>query len=114
MTVATEVDLNALLYLKPSASGGRLCVTGTGVSMEAIAQHYKFEGLSAEDIHRDVYTHVPLEGIYAAIAYYLKHKAELDQKWEEDVHEYDRLKAYYEEHGDIPQDAAEKYRTESA
>ncbi len=86
------VDISTLLHSKPGVNGGRVCLAGTGLSVRAIASVYN-EGLTPEEILRDVYTHVDLPRIYAAIAHYLANKAAIDADIEADAKAFDRLAA---------------------
>jgi uncharacterized protein (DUF433 family) len=86
------VDISTLLHSKPGVNGGRVCLAGTGLSVRAIASVYN-EGLTAEEILRDVYTHVDLPRIYAAITYYLANKAAVDADLAADAALFDKLDA---------------------
>lgn len=55
---------------------GRLCVTGTGTTVNRIAVWYKM-GWSAEEISRR-YAHLPIANVYAAIAYYHANQVEIE------------------------------------
>ncbi|MEP7338368.1 MAG: DUF433 domain-containing protein [Acidobacteriota bacterium] len=55
---------------------GAIRVAGTRVSLDTILYHYK-QGASAEEI-TNRFPAVPLEKVYAVIAYYLSHQTELD------------------------------------
>lgn len=101
MTAPPITDVASLLYLKPSASGGRLCVAESGVSVRTVFCLYN-EGRSPEQIFEDYDGTIPLPGVYAAIAYYLANKARLDAELEADNREFDELKEFYEKHGRLP------------
>jgi uncharacterized protein (DUF433 family) len=75
-------------------------VRGTRVSLDSIV--YRFlEGLSAESIRADCFPVLTLEQVYGAIAYYLRHGAEVDAYLQEADTEYEsfreRLRAEYPE-----------------
>lgn len=93
MTAPTvpEVELGSLLYLLPSPAGGRLCVTGTGISVRQISLMHN-EGLSAAEIAEQYAPHLPLEGVHAAIAYYLANKARMDAALAADQRAFDKAK----------------------
>jgi uncharacterized protein (DUF433 family) len=95
------VDVGSLLYMLPSPAGGRLCVTGTGVSVRQISILYN-EPLTAEEIAGLYAPHLPLSGVHAAIAYYLANKARMDQALLDDEAEAERVFAYYQQHGKLP------------
>jgi len=69
-------SIESLLERNPGVNGGRLCVSGTGVSVRQVATWYT-AGLSAEQIHEE-YPAVALAGIYAALAHYLANKDTMD------------------------------------
>jgi uncharacterized protein (DUF433 family) len=56
--------------------GGAVRVGPTRVTLAIVLNDFK-EGLSAEEIQRS-YSTLRLEDVYAVIAYYLRHRAELD------------------------------------
>ena len=98
---AVQTELGSLLYVLPSPAGGRVCVTGTGISVRMISWLFN-QGLSPEEIAADYEPHLPIEGVYAAIAYYLAHRARLDAEMEAEELEADRLFAHYAAHGSFP------------
>jgi uncharacterized protein (DUF433 family) len=55
---------------------GVLRVSGTRVTVDTIVEAFE-EGVSAEEIASQ-YPVVPLSDVYAVIAYYLQHRAEID------------------------------------
>jgi uncharacterized protein (DUF433 family) len=55
---------------------GTLRVSGTRVTVDTIVEAFE-EGVSAEEIASQ-YPVVPLSDVYAVIAYYLHHRAEID------------------------------------
>ena len=91
MTAPALVDVGTLLYMKPSPAGGRLCVTGTGISVRQISVLYN-EGLSAEEIVRNYAGALELPGVHAAIAHYLANKARMDAELEADEKLFDEAK----------------------
>lgn len=92
MTAPALVDVGTLLYTLPSPTGGRLCVTGSGVSVRQIAVLYN-EGLTPEEIVQNYGTLLNLPGVHAAIAHYLANKARMDAELEEEERLFDELKA---------------------
>jgi uncharacterized protein (DUF433 family) len=54
---------------------GRIRVSGTRVTLETLINYF-LQGETAEDLHEGFPT-VPLADIYAVIAYYLAHQAEV-------------------------------------
>ena len=76
-------------------------MTGTGISVRMISWLFN-PGLSPEEIAADYEPHLPIEGVYAAIAYYLAHRARLDAEMEAEELEADRLFAHYAAQGSFP------------
>ncbi|MCC7366320.1 MAG: DUF433 domain-containing protein [Dehalococcoidia bacterium] len=75
--MAATVELASLLSRDPQVKGGRLCIAGTGILVNRIAVLYGY-GLSAEEMRSEFAGKVPLEGIHAAIAYYLANREAID------------------------------------
>ncbi len=101
MTLAPPaVDISTLLYMKPSPAGGRLCLSGSGVSVKAVIGWFN-QGWTPEEI-RDDYGQITLPAVYAAITYYLANKERMDAELEEEERVFDELKAYYEKHESLP------------
>ncbi len=96
-----EVELGSLLYVLPSPAGGRLCVTGTGISVRQISLMHN-QGMTAQEITDQYAPHLPLEGVHAAIAYYLANRARMDAELQADNAEAERLSEYYARHGKFP------------
>lgn len=84
------VELASLLYVLPSPAGGRLCVTGTGISVRKISILYN-EGLTPDEIVAEL-PHLTLPGVHAAIAYYLANRPRMDAELEEELREFDAAK----------------------
>ena len=88
-----SVEIGSLLTRSPEIRHGRPCIVGTGISVHRIAIVYKM-GHTAEEI-ADKYRHLPIAGIYAALAYYHANQAEIDAEIQAEVEEGDRLEAEY-------------------
>ena len=73
--MATIQSIN-LISTDPEIRGGRPCLAGTGIEVTTIAIamiiHQQTPGEFAADYG------VPIAQVYAALAYYYEHKAELD------------------------------------
>ncbi|MCC7366318.1 MAG: DUF433 domain-containing protein [Dehalococcoidia bacterium] len=96
--MATTVELASLLSRDPQVKGGRLCIAGTGIPVNRIAVLYD-EGLSAEELHREFSGRVPLEGIHAAIAYYLANREAIDAQIDAEDAELLRIAAEWKAAG---------------
>jgi uncharacterized protein (DUF433 family) len=94
------VDISSLLWMMPSASGGRLCLAGSGVSVRRISCLYN-EGLTAEQILEE-FPKLTLSAIYAAITYYLANRERMDAELLADEKEADEDRAYYAKQGKLP------------
>ena len=71
-----SVGLDSMLVQTPGVCGGRLRIDGSRITVARIAVLYR-QGLTAEDISQ-TYRHLPLEKIYAALAYYHANREETD------------------------------------
>ena len=72
----TILSIN-LISSNPKVRGGRPCIIGTGITVADIASIKIFQMKSAEEIADDY--ELPLPQVYAALAYYYDHKAEIDE-----------------------------------
>ena len=102
MTAHAPVDVGTLLYMKPGPAGGRLCVTGTGVSVRQISVLYN-EGLAPEEIVTNYSGALELPGVHAAIAHYLANKARMDAELEQDELRAEESFAFYKVNGRFPE-----------
>lgn len=91
MAAPALVAVGTLLYMLPSPAGGRLCVTGTGISVRRISVLYN-EGLSPQEIVEEYEGAVQLPGVHAAIAHYLANKERMDAELEQDEQLFDEAK----------------------
>lgn len=82
MTTAHAVSKEHI-EITPGTCGGRPRIAGTRISVDFIARLYFEGGQSPEEIV-DGYPHLERADIYAALAYYLDHKDEIDRRRAED------------------------------
>ena len=82
--------LDAVLVKTPGVCGGRLRIDGTRITVNQVAVMYR-KGCSAEDIVA-AYRHLSLSHVYAALAYYLGNRDEIDADLAEEDRLYDELK----------------------
>lgn len=82
--------INSLLEPKAHRKG-RLCIAGTGTTVHRIAVWYK-TGWSAEEISRR-YAHLPIAGVYAALAYYHANQSEIEAEIAADQTEESRVES---------------------
>lgn len=85
-----SIALETMLVATPGTCGGRLRINGTRITVQRIAVLFK-QGLSAEDIEQ-TYEHLSLAQVYAALAYYLTNREEIDAALAEEDALYDQLK----------------------
>jgi uncharacterized protein (DUF433 family) len=76
MSPVTHVDIGAMIFYKPTASGGRACLKNSGISVKCIA-NWQNMGKCPEEILVK-YDHLTLAEVHAALAYYYANKAEID------------------------------------
>jgi uncharacterized protein (DUF433 family) len=71
---------------------GRPWLEGTNTKVIEVVLDYLAHGWSPEEMHRH-HPHLPLVKLYAAMAYYLDHKPELDAEVERQLREADAARA---------------------
>ena|SRR5687767_13650635 len=76
MSTPAEVDIGTLIRSLPGVNGGRPCIAGTGTSVQHISVLFN-NGMNAAEIAAEL-PHVPSEGIYAALAYYVANREAVD------------------------------------
>jgi uncharacterized protein (DUF433 family) len=84
-----SVALDTMLVQTPGVCGGRLRIDGSRITVARIAVLYR-QGLTAEDISQ-AYPHLPIERIYAALAYYHANREEINAMLAADDALYDEL-----------------------
>jgi uncharacterized protein (DUF433 family) len=85
-----ELVLEKHIESNEGVRGGKPCLKGTRISVSDVVIWHLRMGQSLEEIaaHRDL----SLAGLYAAIAYYYDHKAEIDDKIEEERIFYETMR----------------------
>lgn len=78
---------------KPGFAGGRPCIAGTRIRIQDIVAWTEL-GRSPDDI-ANMYPHVTLADVHAALAYYHDNRADIDRQMREDEEFVDRFKAEY-------------------
>src|SRR5436309_6478214 len=73
-------------------------ISGTNVKVIEVVLDKLAHGSSPEEMHFQ-YPHLSLSQIYAALAYYHDHQAQMDVRIEQGAREYERLKS---QAGDTP------------
>jgi uncharacterized protein (DUF433 family) len=91
-----DIEMSENDYIKRRDDGYWIC--DTGVSLDSVVLRF-LEGLSAESIQLDCFPVLTLEQVYGAIAYYLRHREEIDAYLRKADEEYElmgqRLRAEY-------------------
>lgn len=91
-----EIEMSEHDYIKRRDDG--YWIGDTAVSLDSVVLRF-LEGLSAESIQLDCFPVLTLEQVYGAIAYYLRHREEIDAYLRKADEEYElirhRLRAEY-------------------
>ncbi len=80
MVTVESIDL---ITIDPDMRGGRPCIAGTGLRVIDITMATIFHDRTPGEIASDF--EISLAEVYAALAYYYQHKAQLDQDIREQV-----------------------------
>lgn len=88
-----SVEIGSLLTSSPEIREGRSCVAGTRTTVHRIAVWYKM-GESPEEIAQQ-YKHLPLAGVYAALAYYHANQAQVEAEIAADQAAEEQIEAEY-------------------
>ena len=75
----------------PDMCFGKPRIAGTRLAVKFVVAHHHFSRMSLEEIALD--WNIPLAAVYAAMAYYYDHKAEMDQSFRDDEEFVAELKA---------------------
>ena len=86
-------DLNSLLVSKPGYRQGRPCLRGTGITVHQVAAAYEL-GYTAEEIC-NMNPDLDRSLFYAALAYYLANRAQIEAEIDEDDREGEKLRTKY-------------------
>src|SRR5687767_1230064 len=90
---------DAFIESSPKIRGGRPRIAGTGITVHRIVRWYKM-GESPEDIAGEIYEHLNLAQVYAAMAYYFANQAEIDAEIEAEIAEEERIeREWYQSQG---------------
>jgi uncharacterized protein (DUF433 family) len=73
---------NEHIVSDPDMCFGKPRIAGSRFSVKDVVAHHYYQGLLPEVIASK--WRLPLAGVYAALAYYQDHKAEIDQSFEDD------------------------------
>lgn len=73
MTIVQSIDL---ITTNPAIRNGRPCLAGTGLRVTDLVLAHLFHQRTLDEVAADY--ELSLAQVYAALAYYYEHKAELD------------------------------------
>ncbi len=82
------------IMLTPGTCGGKARIEGTRIRVQDIMIWHERLGRSAEEIVRD-YPQLSLAQVYAALAYYYDHRAEIDAQLQADEQTVAAMKALF-------------------
>lgn len=99
--------LDRLIVREPDYSGGRPRIAGTRITVADIKQFYLLWGMSLEEIAATY--DLPLAAVYAAMAYYYDHQAEIDASVAEDEALADAMRS---EHTSLLHERLRRQRTD--
>jgi uncharacterized protein (DUF433 family) len=85
----TTLAIN-LIGFNPKVRGGRPCIVGTGLRVSDVVMAHLYHNQTPDEIA--VGYGVSLAGVYATLAYYYEHKAEIDTDIREQIEKARNLK----------------------
>jgi len=80
---ATVVDINSLLDSRVGYRDGRPFIRGARLSVDTIAAAH-LQGMTVDEMHEQ-HPHVSVASIFAALAFFYQHKAEIEAQWDRDA-----------------------------
>jgi uncharacterized protein (DUF433 family) len=78
----TTLTLDRHIVATPGVRGGRPCIAGRRIAVADVAVWHERMGMSADEICNEF--QLTLAEVYAALAYYFDHKAEIDKRLADD------------------------------
>jgi uncharacterized protein (DUF433 family) len=87
----TTISLDARIISTPDSMGGEPRLEGRRIRVKDIVMWYEYRGMSADEISFEY--DLDLADIFAALAYYHAHRAELRARWEAQQRLVEELKA---------------------
>ncbi|MCL4506595.1 MAG: DUF433 domain-containing protein [Chloroflexi bacterium] len=78
--MATVAVVEKYIDISPEIRFGKPCISGTRIAVVDIANWHNKLGMPLEQIAGDY--DLPLPAVYAAMAYYFEHRAEIDARQE--------------------------------
>jgi uncharacterized protein (DUF433 family) len=96
--VATVLSIDTIVS-DPQIRGGRPSIAGRSITVSNIVAGHSSLGMSPEELA--VQFKLTLGQVYAALAYYYTHKAEIDEEMRRDQATADRLKIELKQQGKL-------------
>jgi uncharacterized protein (DUF433 family) len=75
--MATEIALDRHIEVTPGVAGGKPHIAGHRITVQNVVIWHERMGLSADEIAAEY--NLTLSEVYAALAYYYDHRAEIDE-----------------------------------
>jgi uncharacterized protein (DUF433 family) len=75
--MATEIALDRHIEVTPGVAGGKPHIAGHRITVQNVVIWHEWMGLSADEIAAEY--NLTLSEVYAALAYYYDHRAEIDE-----------------------------------
>lgn len=95
----TTLSIN-LITSNPKVRAGRPCIAGTGLRVSDVVMAHLYHNQTPDEIAAGYA--VSLSGVYAALAYYYEHKAEIDTDIRDQIEKARKLKAEWIANGGTP------------
>jgi len=83
--------LDRHIEITPTVAGGKPRITGRRITVQNVAIWHEYMGMSADEIANE--HDLSLGDVYAALAYYFDHRAEIEQQITEDEAFVEALRA---------------------
>jgi uncharacterized protein (DUF433 family) len=80
----TPVHVGDMIVATEGTVGGKPRIRDTRMPVHRIADYHVREGMTAEQIKSEVYEHLDLLQIYAALAYFYANREEIEKIWSDD------------------------------
>ncbi len=86
--IQTAIDR---IVSKPGVCGNKPCIAGTRIRVQDIYVWHELNGLTPDEIVFQ-FPHLTMGDVYAALAYYWDHRADIQQQMDEETRLYQRMK----------------------
>ena len=96
MAINNPVDM---IVSDPNMRGGRPVISGTSIRVVDVVASHIYRGQSPDELA--VHFALDLGQVYAALAYYYQHKADMDAQMKADAQEAEKLLSTFEAQGKL-------------